>query len=294
MAEDRIFYNESRFIFRMIWIILVILAAGFLYSMYKPYIFLPEQIRYLSTTLHIRLKPSGTLGHALGIVGTVFMFLSYILYFLRKKLECLEFLGPLSMWLEIHIFFGILGPVLIVFHSAFSFRGIIGVAFWLMVMAVVSGIFGRLFSGYCFFGMSRIYEPLHQIDLLLEKDLKEANASEISPVIKKVMELKSPGFPTSAGFIETFKQWRFITRETGYLLDLINKKYDDIQEVELRKWADQLIKRLREIRSVSVLDLYLSLLNKWEIVHKVSSYSLFIISLAHILVTSYWGYRWIF
>jgi len=292
MAEDRIFYSDTRFIFRIIWIILVILTAGFLYSMYKPYIVVPEQIRYLNTALHVRLKPSGTLGHALGIAGTVFMFLSYILYFVRKKLECLEFLGPLSMWLEIHIFFGILGPVLIMFHSAFSLRGIIGVAFWLMVVVVVSGIFGRVLSGYCFFGMSKIYEPLHQIDLFIEKDLK--NAGEISPAIKKILELRSPGFPTSAGFIETFQQWRSIKKESDYLLDLINEKYGDAQEVELRKWADQLIKRLREIRSVSVLDLYLSILNKWEIVHKVSSYLLFFITLAHVLVTSYWGYRWIF
>ena len=123
MAEDRIFYSDTRFIFRIIWIILVILTAGFLYSIYKPYVFIPEQIRYLNTALHVRLKPSGILGHALGIVGTIFMFLSYILYFLRKKLECLEFLGPLSLWLEIHMFFGILGPVLIMFHSAFSFTG---------------------------------------------------------------------------------------------------------------------------------------------------------------------------
>jgi hypothetical protein len=225
-------------------------------------------------------------------VGTSFMFLSYILYFLRKKLECLEFMGPLSLWLEIHMFFGILGPVLIMFHSALSFRGIIGVAFWLMAVVVVSGIFGRVLSGYCFFGMSRIYEPLHQIDILLEKDLKRA--SEISPVIERIMELKSPGFPTSAGLIETIQQWRFIKKETGNLLDLINEKYGDAQEVELRKWADQLIKRLREIRSVSILDLSLSVLNKWEIIHKVCSYALFLITLAHVLVTSYWGYRWIF
>jgi hypothetical protein len=178
------------------------------------------------------------------------------------------------------------------FHSAFALRGIVGVAFWLMVLVVISGIFGRVFSGYCFWGISRIYEPLHEIDLLIEKDLR--NAGQISSVIKRIMDLKSPGFPCSCGLIETFQQWRFIKKETGCLLDLINEKYSDVHELELRTWADQLIKRLREIRSISVLDLSLALLSKWEIIHKVASYLLFFITLAHILVTSYWGYRWIF
>ncbi|MEW5803783.1 MAG: hypothetical protein AB1847_16945 [bacterium] len=292
MAENRVRYRDRQWIFRLLWLILVILTAGYLSFLYKPYIFIPEQVRYLNTALHLRFKPSGTVGHALGVVGTIFMLLSYTLYVLRKRVECFEFLGPLSLWLEIHVFFGILGPVLIVFHSAFALKGIVGVAFWLMIVVVISGVFGRFLAGYCFWGISSIYEPLHEIDLLIERDLR--NASRISPVIERIMDLKPPGFPCSSGLVETIRQWRSIKKETGSLLDLINEKYDDDQQGELHKWADQLIKRLRDIRSIAVLDVCLCVLNKWEIIHKVSSYLLFFITLAHVLVTSYWGYRWIF
>ena len=294
MPENK-FYKKSLLIFRIFWILIVIIISVYLYLIYKPYISIPEQVRHLNTALHLKFKPSGTISHALGVIGTVLMFLSYSLYFLRKRLECFEFLGPLSLWLEIHIFLGILGPILIFFHSAYALTGFIGIAFWIMLLIIISGIFGRMLFGYCFWGISKIYEPLHLVDLFIEKDLKEDSA--FSPIVGKIMNLRPPGFPCTSGLIETFKQWRLIKRETEPLLDLINEKYDDIQYKEyneLHKRGDELIKRLREIRYVSVLDLFLSVLNKWEFIHKVSSYILFFMAFLHILVTVYWGYRWVF
>ncbi|MEW6381488.1 MAG: hypothetical protein AB1611_18060 [bacterium] len=282
-------------IFQITWILMVCLIAGYLFTLYRPYLAVSEYEQHLHSLLHADLKPSGTVGHALGIIGTILMFLSYILYFLRKRVEKLECLGPLSLWLEVHIFFGILGPVLIFFHSGFATKGLVGVAFWLMVVTVISGIFGRVFFSYCFWGISKIYEPLYAIDHLIERDLREA--SKISPIIKRIQEVKPPGFPCTCGIIDAIKQWRFIRRETEELLTLINDRYTDAEHEEykvLRTWGDELIKRIREVRYISVLDVYLSALNKWEIIHKVCSYLLFILATLHIMVTVYWGYRWIF
>ncbi len=289
------FYKRSLLIFRILWILTAIAISVYLYSIYKPYISIPEQERHLNILLHARFKPSGSISHCLGIIGTLFIFLSYTLYFLRKRLEHLEFLGPLSLWLEIHIFFGILGPILIFFHSAYALTGFIGIAFWLMLIIIISGIFGRMLFGYCFWGISKIYEPLHIVNLFIEKDIRKD--STFSPIVKKIMDLRPPGFPCTSGLIETVKQWRVIKKETGELLNTINERYNDINYMEyneLHKHGDELIKRLREIRYISILDLYLSILNKWEFLHKVSSYVLFFIAFLHILVTVYWGYRWIF
>ena len=294
MPENKL-YKRSLLIFRIIWILIVIIITVYLYSIYKPYISIPPKTRHLNSALHLKFKPSGSISHALGVIGTILMFLSYSLYFLRKRIESLEFLGPLSLWLEIHIFLGILGPVLIFFHSAYALTGFIGIAFWLMVLVIISGIFGRMFFGYCFWGISKIYEPLHLVNLFIEKDLKEDSA--FSPIVRRIMDLRPPGFPCTSGLIETFKQWRFIKKETEPLLDLINEKYDDVQYKEyneLHKRGEELIRRLREIRYISVLDLFLSVLNKWEFIHKVCSYILFVMAFLHILVTVYWGYRWVF
>ncbi|MBN2372248.1 hypothetical protein JXL19_00465 [bacterium] len=209
-------------------------------------------------------------------------------------MECFENLGSLSLWLEIHIFLGILGPILIIFHSALRFNGVIGLAFWFMVIVVISGIFGRVFFGQCFWNITKKFELLQDIDIFLEKDLKEASVS--SNIVRRVMELRPPGFPNNYGVIKNLGQWRYIKKEASNLFLLIDEQYGNPGSEEynvLQKWATDLVKRLREIRYISVLDLYLSILNKWVIIHKFFSYILFIIMVFHILVTVYWGYRWI-
>jgi len=288
-------YIKGLWIFRIVWILFVLIISIYLYNIYKPYISIPDQLRHLNIPLHSRFKPSGSISHGLGVIGTILMLLSYLLYSLRKRLECLESLGPLSFWLEIHIFLGVLGPILIFFHSTYALTGFMGTAFWVIIIIIISGIFGRILFGYCFWGISKIYEPLHLVDILIEKDLRDD--SSIYPITKRIMELRAPGFPSTAGLIDNIKQLRFIKKETDELFDLINEKYDDIHSKEYRelhKRGDELVKRLREVRYISILDLVVSILNKWEFIHKISSYILFIMTFLHIIVTVYWGYSWIF
>lgn len=293
--------NNKHTLFRIIWILLVIIIACYLYRLYMPYFATPNHLRHFDIVslepnpLHRRLKPSGSLGHGLGVIGTVLMVLCVVLYILRKKIEELECLGSLSLWLEIHIFLGILGPVLIVFHSALKIGGLTGIGFWLMVIAVISGIFGRIFFGKCFGNITKRYDLLHKIDVFLERDLKEASIN--SSVIRRAMGLKSSNFPSDLGIIAAVKEWAYIRREKNNLMVLIDKKYGDrgSEDYEaLKKWATEVISRLDEISAVSGLNLNLSILNKWLFIHEASSYLLFILVIFHILVTTYWGYMWIF
>ena len=86
--------------------------------------------------------PSGSVGLALGVGGSALMLLMQV-YSLRKKWKRLGHLGKLPRWLEFHIFCGILGPVLITFHTSFKFNGIVSVAYWSMLLVVASGFVGR-------------------------------------------------------------------------------------------------------------------------------------------------------
>lgn len=92
--------------------------------------------------LHSLLRPSGLIGNSLGIAGLTLMVVMH-LYTLRKKVPALSWMGPLSFWLEFHIFCGVLGPVLITLHTSFKFNGIISVAYWSMVVVMLSGFVGR-------------------------------------------------------------------------------------------------------------------------------------------------------
>src|SRR3989339_1699273 len=92
---------------------------------------------------HNSLKPSGLIGHGLGITGTLMMILGVASYMIRKRKPRLVGYGYLKHWLEFHIFLCSVGPVLILYHTAFKFGGIVSVSFWSMAAVVLSGIIGR-------------------------------------------------------------------------------------------------------------------------------------------------------
>jgi hypothetical protein len=87
-------------------------------------------------------KSGGSIGRLLGITGAGMMTLM-LLYSLRKRVRSFHRLGSLSRWLDVHIFLGIVGPSLVVLHSAFKVGGLVALSFWSMVAVALSGILGR-------------------------------------------------------------------------------------------------------------------------------------------------------
>jgi hypothetical protein len=92
---------------------------------------------------HEILKPSGILGHGLGIIGSLIILIGVFSYMIRKRYRSLMRLGILKYWLEFHIFLCTLGPIMVLFHTAFKFGGIVAVSFWSMVAVFLSGVIGR-------------------------------------------------------------------------------------------------------------------------------------------------------
>lgn len=91
---------------------------------------------------HRLLRPSGPVGQTLGVLGAALMLVPFI-YMLRKRVFRPKVAGNLKRWLEVHIFCGIVGPVVVTFHTAFKFNGIVSAAYWSMVLVALSGFVGR-------------------------------------------------------------------------------------------------------------------------------------------------------
>src|SRR5271166_2812258 len=91
---------------------------------------------------HEALRPSGTIGVKLGMVG-VFMFFLIYLYPLRKKWGWLAPQGNSRHWLDFHVVLGTAAPVIIAFHASFKFGNIAGMAFFSMLAVTLSGFVGR-------------------------------------------------------------------------------------------------------------------------------------------------------
>lgn len=89
------------------------------------------------------LTPESGAGYWLGIVGGSLM-LILLLYPLRKKVRFLNMFGKIKYWFKLHMLFGVLGPVAILFHANFSLGSTnSNVAFFSMVIVASSGLIGR-------------------------------------------------------------------------------------------------------------------------------------------------------
>lgn len=128
-------------------ITLVLLAAGvcglagWMISIGGEYYRLPAPERPFHP-LHENLRPSGSIGRRLGLLSAA-LFLAIYLYPLRKRFEWLRRIGQTRRWLDVHIALGLLVPLIVTIHAAFKLNGLIGMAYWIMLAIVASGIVGR-------------------------------------------------------------------------------------------------------------------------------------------------------
>jgi len=103
----------------------------------------PYQERPHMEQRYRNLRPAGFRGHTFGVIGSLMM-IFMLLYSARKRMERFQKAGNLSHWLDIHIFFGIMGPLLIVLHTSFKVQGLVAVSFWSMVAVALSGVLAAI------------------------------------------------------------------------------------------------------------------------------------------------------
>lgn len=87
-------------------------------------------------------QSSGFFGHSIGVLGFVLMLMTETLYSLRKRTRSARW-GRMADWLNFHIFTGIVGPYMVLLHSAWKFNGLAGLVMLLTVIVVLSGFVGR-------------------------------------------------------------------------------------------------------------------------------------------------------
>ena len=115
------------------------------------------------------LSPQSGLGYALGIVGGSAM-LVLLLYPARKRLRVLSFMGSTRRWFQAHMLLGVVGPVLVLYHSNFSLGATnSNVALACMLVVSGSGLFGRYFYQHIHQGLSGRQATLAELKAYAEK-----------------------------------------------------------------------------------------------------------------------------
>ncbi|HAO92687.1 MAG: hypothetical protein A2X93_05385 [Deltaproteobacteria bacterium GWC2_56_8] len=135
-------------------------------------------------SIPVEFKPSSGLWLLFGWTGTGMMVLM-MAYTLRKRGGLLGRLGSMRIWLNGHMFLGVMGPVLIVFHTTFKFNGIIGTSFWCMVVTAIFGVLGR----YIYLQIPRS---------MTGAELKEKDIERLITGLEAEIELRSKGLKAGA------------------------------------------------------------------------------------------------
>ncbi len=135
--------------------------------------------------VHQPYEPTSGFGYALGILGGTAM-LILLLYPLRKHMRIARGLGPLRYWFRLHMFCGLFGPAMVVFHTAFHVGSInAAVALSCMLLVAASGIVGR-------FLYRRIHHGLYGSRTTLKETRQglEELLAKLGPQIERVPELQ--------------------------------------------------------------------------------------------------------
>lgn len=133
-------FDWHRLRLRCAWLVSIAFVLGLVIYGYPYYkLNLAERA---SSPYHALLRPSGTIGIRLGILGTV-LFFGLFLYPIRKRWAWLGSIGQTRHWLDFHVLLGVIAPVVVTFHASFKLRGLVGVAYWIMIAVALSGFVGR-------------------------------------------------------------------------------------------------------------------------------------------------------
>jgi len=246
--------------------------------------------------VHPTLKPSGTIGHGLGIAGSLLMMIGVFSYMTRKRMRWLSRIGVLKHWLEFHIFLCTLGPILLLFHTAFKFGGIVAISFWSMVMVFLSGIIGR----FIYIQIPRTIEG-RELSLSevrnMKKDIGEVITDSIDPESESyriITESVKRKFVADRGnliasIVKTFFEDRETISRVRKALKQNNLKHDQYKKISgLVKNEISLNRRIDRLQTMQNLFKY------WHVAHLPFAIVMLIIMLIHVGVTITFGYRWIF
>ena len=247
---------------------------------------------------HSLLNPGGAIGHGIGILGSLMMIIGVAFYMIRKRGRKFQSIGILKYWLEFHIFLCTLGPIFILFHTAFKFGGIVSVSFWCMVAVVLSGVIGRFIYiqiPHSISGQELSMNDLNVITLELDKKLrKEAAVTnslllEIENAFNPELFLKLAFVSGAVYAIKGHLKSRKILKRLRVALKFSGADNHHIREIiETARSKTIISRRIGLLRTMQKIFRY------WHIVHLPFAVVMFVIMFIHVAVTIAFGSKWIF
>ncbi len=236
-------------------------------------------------------RASSLFGHGIGVVGFTLMLATETLYSLRKRTRLIQW-GRMSQWLAVHIYMGIVGPYMVLLHSAWKFAGLAGITMLLTAIVVASGFIGR----YIY---TTVHRSLAGAELREEELQAELNAlnqhiqqrlSEQPQAVRQAIQqlIQSHPLPEEAGASVLFlRMWDNLT----YRMELrrIRSLLPPSEQTTIRELQQLLLKQRALRMQTMTLGVARGLLGLWHTIHVPLGLALFTSAFLHSLFALYYA-----
>ena len=232
-------------------------------------------------------------GYNLGLAGGVMM-LILLLYPLRKRWKLMANVGFLPTWFKWHMLLGILGPLLIIFHSTYHFyipfihpQGSMNaaVAMYCMLLVSGSGTFGRFFYTKIHQGLYGKLTSLKELSQELEQTGDVKSLLNFAPDVEKKMDefrIRGESLSKIAGYgfanfikigFEAASLSRSLPREVHQIM-LAQAREQNFTAQQMagldkmfREYREKITEYIRAARDTAQFHTYERLFSWWHVFH---------------------------
>ena len=208
-------------------------------------------------------------GHLLGIVGTLLMAATLTYVYKKRILKKKGKANPLNP----HIYFGLIGGILVVVHAGSQSSSWIGILVYAaMLLTILSGIVGRVL----FVKLNRSIKEKKSDIGLLEKSLKKMK-QELNPVLcRRELSLRH------------IAEWAAEEAAAESEASVDTALYEQCTRFELL--AESLAEREERLQVYAQTK---TLFTFWNTIHMAATWFLFAMVVVHVLTTIHYGLRWL-
>jgi hypothetical protein len=241
------------------------------------------------------LNPAGFLGHGYGMVGTA-LIVTNLLYLIRRRFAKYipNQLGSMKAWLNAHVFTGLVGSLLVLFHSAFQLRTAVATVTSVSLgIVVVTGLVGLyLYLLIPKAGLQPFRARLAEIEPLLPGLVK--------CVDEFVQQTPATRLPLDASFVRTLytiPRWVFQARARRRGIRNAareDKLFRVVAKADVTLARD-LVAELGVLAAAEV-DTHAgrAVMGSWRSLHRFLAILMLLSVSVHIAVAWHYGFRWIF
>lgn len=228
-------------------------------------------------------------GYALGIIGGSLM-LVLLLYPLRKHWKLTRNWFSIRHWFKMHMLFGILGPVLILFHSNFQLGSLnSNIALFSMLLVSGSGLVGRyayqkihrgLYGEQIEFSeLKRAFEQgkkHYQKSDLIDENIRQ----QLTVVEARVVQRKIPFFVAVSCYRKIKKIQKKVQLTSRNTAQRLLDKQDEL--ILFTKEAKHLLQGITQLKRMANYALYARVFSLWHVFHLPVFFMMLIAGVVHI------------